>query len=237
MLELLVVAAILAILVGLFIPALNKARTRALSLACGHNLRRIGQASCMYAEDSGGYAAPSYYGLEDDAAIQARGTWDLTYGTYMGHAVDGDRRPTGSWSGFRCPVDSPGDPEYVARHHRRSYGIVEGLVSTDSPPQQASYYNFPGQIYFIGEVDYVGNTESVSYRLYYGPANRVGVTGNGQSMTLKTSRCLGANHENRAWIMYLDCHATLKRNWSFRNSFAAYSSNTNDSLKFADNLE
>ncbi len=236
LLELLVVVAILTILAGLFVPALNKARARALSLSCGHNLKRLGMAACMYSEDSDGYIAPTYYGLEGDEAIEAYGTWDLKYGAYMGYALDGNGRPAGSWPGFRCPVDSPGNPEFVARHHRRSYGIVEGFVNTASPAQQTSYYNFPGQIYFLGEIDFAGNTESVAYLVAYGPANRVGVTGDGQSMAVKNSRCFGANHDNRAWILYLDCHAALKRNWSFRHSLANYSPNTNDSLKFADNL-
>ena len=56
--ELLVVIGIIALLISILLPALNKVRASAQSLACQSNMRQLGVAQVMYQNDHAGYFAP-----------------------------------------------------------------------------------------------------------------------------------------------------------------------------------
>jgi prepilin-type N-terminal cleavage/methylation domain-containing protein/prepilin-type processing-associated H-X9-DG protein len=52
--ELLVVIGIIAVLISMLLPALNKVRSQSMALQCGANLRQLGIAFQMYANDNRG---------------------------------------------------------------------------------------------------------------------------------------------------------------------------------------
>src|SRR5689334_660166 len=65
LMELLIVVAIIAILAGLILPGISKARDAAKRTNCANNLRQIGQALIMYAGDNNGQVPPGQTSTND----------------------------------------------------------------------------------------------------------------------------------------------------------------------------
>src|SRR5689334_6135506 len=99
--ELLIVVGIIATLVALLLPALNKARQQAQAVACASNLRQIAQLNIMYAGQNNGclswYYVPNQIYLPEIALIDG-GFLKVSPDA----VISGDRvfRP----ALFRCPA-------------------------------------------------------------------------------------------------------------------------------------
>jgi len=116
--ELLVVVAIVGILAGLLLPALAKARGRALAARCSSNLRQVTLASLLYANDNGQHFP---YNLGAAEILRLRSSpsgannwannvlnWELdadnTNATLLTHAALGPYVGSSSET-FLCPSD------------------------------------------------------------------------------------------------------------------------------------
>ena len=113
--ELLVVVAIIALLLGILLPALGKARDISRLSACGSNLRQLGVATRTYAADfqdriPAGPAGDSFFG-RPWTQVNGAGIWiGNPLNTYMAHGLLLDEHLGNNTKTLECPGDDTNSP-------------------------------------------------------------------------------------------------------------------------------
>jgi len=108
LIELLVVIAIIAVLAALLLPALARAKDSAKSTQCLNQMRQIGLATRLYADDNGELLPRSQH----SAAANHQQVWERAIALLLGAGSSDTTAWTNLVAGiYRCPTDPA--PRYI----------------------------------------------------------------------------------------------------------------------------
>ena len=126
LIELLVVIAIIAILLAILLPSLSAARMHARRLVSAGNLRQIGMAMEMYAQDNQGFFPETTHGLTGDQATLR--SWVYTLSRYVGdvNAIRIDPADPHRQERLAAGLTSYVLNEYIAVEDVNPFGQVAG---------------------------------------------------------------------------------------------------------------
>lgn len=192
LIELLIVIAIIAILAGILLPALNSVREKGKRLSCGNNLKQIGTLVHVYLSDGDGYY-PS-------------GGWTTATLNYLpGQAYAHRGIVTAQTKIYRCPNAPelvPDGETHAGKKAIQTYNI-SGDYYTTTPHVRFFLYKVPAE------------QQQVKSSLVWSPSQKIYLTDDGTYAYLDNSGGNDCNITNRhigtGTILLADGHIYFQR--------------------------
>jgi len=192
LIELLIVIAIIAILAGMLLPALQSARAKAQTVSCVGNIKQIGMMSLEYADRFDGALPNAYYtltpnnwnlGIQLPLYMMGKGKYNYTYG-----AADCPKKGV-----FVCPTETP----FGFENDISSYGFnAEFSLQSTTARHSTKKVAMPSRLMTV--------SETVNYRTNLGigkPENNLSRTGGERGDNVIMFR-----HSSKVNVAYLDGH-------------------------------
>ena len=224
LIELLVVIAIIAILAGMLLPALSRAKSKAQSIACMNNLRQLQEAWIMYASDPGDWIPLNRVVSRDGFFFADKGSWvvgsawldvnttNIMAGTLYSYL--------NSVQVYRCPTDRSTVRNHPELTKTRSYGAtlyLNGFLnhtfdSDNQIPRKLSSLPSPGPARTFVFIEVHENTiDDGTFRLPspYDEFSRADAP--------KWDSIPADRHNNGANITFADGHVEFWR-WKFKRT-------------------
>jgi prepilin-type processing-associated H-X9-DG protein/prepilin-type N-terminal cleavage/methylation domain-containing protein len=204
--ELVIVIGIIALLAGLVLPAIGRAREAGKGVKCLSNLRQLSQAAIQYAASNDGSFPISTYGSTSEV------TWDFDvrttppkagtlWGTDVAPAVE------------QCPSYEPKSrfdrDQYLGYNYNTSYiggGIGEStpLGHPHETPMRVSKVHRASQVAMFGDGEYYGGAN----KFMRAPLLVVRTdVGDGVDLPTRAAGTQGYRHQKRTNVAYCDGHA------------------------------